>query len=67
MGDQQDVKGPQDCIQPVIGDDIKASDVSIDSQSEAEDNVIHGQQVQRVQEPMGYPHFMCAWAKSLLV
>ena len=66
-GDQQDVNGPQDCIQAFVGDDTKAEGVPIDSESEGKGDVIHVQQVQRVQEPMGGPSIMWRWEKFLLV
>ena len=65
--DQQYVNGAEDCIWAVIGDNTKIEDMPTDSKSESEDDVIHVQQVQRVQEPMGWSNIMWRWAKSLFV
>ena len=64
---ENDVNGPQGCIQAVIGGNTKAEDVLIESEPEDEDDVIHVQQVWRVQEPVELPMVMWEEAKFLSV
>ena len=42
----------------VTDEDTKAEDVPINSKPAGEDNIIHVQQVQKVQESMGWPSIM---------
>ena len=48
-------------------DNSEAENVPMDSEPEGEDDVIHVQQLQRVQYTMGWPTIMWAWTKGLFV